>query len=82
MTLCGFRNLDTEFLVEGMDSFGNILEVIDETKPAYHFEKLREQNRDNLLGNYIKSLEGCEPGSVEYLALYEGVEALLETKRR
>lgn len=80
--LCGFRNPDIEFAVSNMESFGNVLEVVDETKPAYHFEKLREQNRDNLLGNYIKSFEGCEPDSVEYLALYEGVEALLETKRR
>lgn len=80
--LSGFRNPDVEFAVSNMDSFGNVLEVVDETKPAFHFEKMGEQNKDNLLGNYIKSFEGCEPGSVEYLALYEGVEALLETKRR
>lgn len=79
--LCGFRNPDIEFEVSNMDTFGNVLEVIDETKPSYNFEKLREQNKDNLLGNYIKSFEECEPNSVEYMALYEGVEALLETKR-
>lgn len=80
--LRGFRNPELEISTEHMDCFGNILEIVDETKPAYHFEKLKERNEDNLLGNYIRSLEGCEPGSVEYLALYEGVEALLETKRR
>lgn len=79
--LCGFRSPDIEFEVSDMDTFGNVLEVIDETKPAYNFEKLREQNKDNLLGNYIKSFEGCDLNSVEYMALYEGVEALLETKR-
>lgn len=80
--LCGFRNPELEFDTENQDYFGNVLEVIDKTKPAYSFEKLQEQNKDNLLGNYIKNMKDCEPDSIEYLALYEGVEALLETKGR
>lgn len=81
IVLCGFRNADIEFDVARIDPFGNILEIIDETKPAYRFEKLKEQNKDNLLGKYIESIGNCESDSLEYMALYEGVEALLETKK-
>lgn len=79
--LSGTRDRDTVFAVGHMDAFGNVLEVSDETKPAYHFAELEEKNRSNLLGAYIRSFGDCEPDSVEYMALYEGVEALLETKR-
>lgn len=81
LVLHGLRSQDMVIHVEDADLSGNILEIIDETRPAYRFEKLWEQNKENLLGNYIKSLEGYGQDSVEYLALYEGVEALLETKR-
>ncbi len=79
--LSGFRNTDIEFDVLNTDPFGNILEIVDETKPAYRFEQLQGKNRDNLLGKYIESMGNCEPDSLEYMALYEGVEALLETKK-
>lgn len=67
--------------VSGMDAYGNVLEFVDETKPAYDFEMLAEQNKDNLLGVYIESLKQSPEGSEEALALFEGVKALLETKR-
>lgn len=38
-----------------MDSYGNIVEILDETKPAYDYEKLKKQNAGNLLGWYIES---------------------------
>ena len=62
-------------------NFGNIVEILDETKPNLDFEKLGQQNRGNILGKYIETLKDAEEGSVERLALYEGVRALLETKR-
>ena len=37
-------------------------------------------NASNLLGKYIESLRGSEPGSVEYEAFFEGVRALTEVK--
>ena len=51
---------------------------MDETKPAFDFQKIWEKNHDNLIGKYIETFSGCEQGSVEYQALYEGVQALLE----
>lgn len=79
--LTGFRDADCEFDLEHARSFGNIIEIVDETRPAYDFEKIRGQNQGNLLGRYIESLMECEEDSVERLALYEGVRALLDTKR-
>ena len=76
----GFCDPEIRFDLSGMDAYGNIVEMADETKPAYEFEKLLEQNQDNLLGSYIKSFLGAEENSVEYRALCAGVQALMETR--
>lgn len=76
----GFCDPQIRFDLSGMDPYGNIVEMADETKPAYEFEKLLEQNQDNLLGSYIKSFLGAEENSVEYRALCAGVQALMETR--
>lgn len=79
--LRGARDLDFVFEVESIRNLGNIIEIVDETSPALELEKILEKNKGNLLGRYIESFQGCEPGSIEEQALYEGVEALLQMKR-
>ena len=79
--LRGYRDFDVEFELENAKTFGNIAAIVDETKPALDLAKLKVYNQENLLGRFIESLEGNEEGSMEYDALYEGVKALLETKR-
>lgn len=79
--LRGFRDADISFEPDSLRSYGNVIEIVDETKPSYNFEKLLEENRGNLLGRYIESLRECEEDSVAHMALYEGVQALLDTKR-
>ena len=64
-----------------MDTFGNVIEIVDDTRPAFDFIRLLTVNRDNLLGKYIEGFGDAEPDSVEYEALCAGVQALLETKR-
>ena len=81
VVVTGFRDPDIIFDLEDMDTYGNIIELTDETRPAYEFEKLMDQNQDNLLGQYIKSLKDYEEDSIEYMALCEGVQALMETRR-
>lgn len=54
-----------------MDSYGNIVEILDETKPAYDYEKLKKQNTGNLLGWYIESFAEAKDDSVEAIALAE-----------
>ncbi len=59
---------------------GRIVEIEDETTPAFHIEELREQYRGQLIGNFIESF-GEEPrGIVEEKALRYGLEALLYGK--
>ena len=81
VTVKGFRDPDILFELSDMDTYGNIIDLSDESKPAYDFTKLLAQNRGDLLGKYIESLIDYDEDSVEYLALCEGVQALMETKR-
>ena len=77
--LRGFRDPDMIYDTDRMDSYGNIVEILDETKPAYDYEKLK-QNAGNLLGWYIESFAEAKDDSVEAIALAEGVQAMLEAK--
>ena len=81
ITLKGFRDPDILFDLGDMDPYGNVVEVSDETKPAYEFGRLLEQNKDNLLGKFIESMQDYGKDSIEYQALCEGVQALMETRR-
>ena len=65
--------------------------VFDELKDRGYFEaatdeeelaeKLKNENNGNILGLYIESLSGYPAVSLEYQALGEGVQALMETRR-
>lgn len=79
--LQGFRSADIVFELDSAKTFGNVFEIVDETEPMYDFKELSERNQGNLLGRYIETLKDYEKGSIEHQALYEGVQALLETKR-
>lgn len=81
IVITGFRSPDILFDLQAMDVYGNIIEIIDDTKPSYDFEKLRQQNKDNILGKFIDQLVGYGEDSVQYRALCEGVRALVETRR-
>ena len=81
IVLKGFRNPDTLFDLKAFDMYGNIIEMLDDTKPSYNFEKIKKQNRDNILGSLIEKLEGYGEDSVEYRAMCEGVQAFMETRK-
>ena len=81
ITLTGVRDPEVLFDLEHMDTYGNIVEITDETMPSYDFAKLERQNRENLLGKFIEKYKHAEEGSVEAIALYEGVQAILKTRR-
>lgn len=81
IVITGFRSPDILFDLQAMDVYGNIIEFVDNTKPSYDFEKIRRQNKANILGKFIGQLEGYGEDSIQYRALCEGVQALMETKR-
>lgn len=79
--LRGLRAPELRLDYQALDSMGNIVELADETRPAYDFEKLLRLNQDNLIGHFIQSFSDEEKDSVEYEALCEGISALMETRR-
>lgn len=80
-SLTGFRDPDILFDLGSFDVYGNLVELTDKTRPAYDFEKLKQRNQDNILGAFIRELEGAGEDTIEYRALCEGVQALMETRR-
>lgn len=79
-TISGKRNSDVVYDTDRLARAGNILEILDETVPSFDFEKLYRENEDGVLGRFIHRLKGYEEGSVEYRALCEGVDALVESR--
>ena len=78
--LIGERAPELDLNPEYFDVFGNVIEIADETIPTFDFAKLYEENKENLIGQYIQSFGQPVVGSVEYQALYEGVRGLLESR--
>ena len=78
LVLRGLRDQEIVFDTDNMDIYGNILEIADETQPAYNYQKLYVENKENIIGKYIERFWACEDGSIERQALQEGVQALLE----
>lgn len=81
ITLKGGHNPDIALDLDEMDSVGNIIDITNYTYPSYNLTELEAVNRDNLLGAYIDSFGKVEEGSIEYMALYAGVEAIERTKK-
>ena len=67
--------------IEELDELGNVVKIVNNTKVNYNIERLGSTNQDNLLGAYIRSYGAVEDGSIEYMALCMGVEAIEETKK-
>ena len=71
---------DNVLLPERLHSLGNIVEIMDESRPAYQLESLYRQYRGTLIGDYIKTFLKKDLTVVEKKALYYGLQALLTTK--
>ena len=46
---------DNVLLPERLHGLGNIVEIMDESRPAYQLESLYRQYRGTLIGDYIKT---------------------------
>ena len=71
---------DNVLLPERLHGLGNIVEIMDESRPAYQLESLYRQYRGTLIGDYIKTFLKRDLTVVEKKALYYGLQALLNTK--
>lgn len=77
--LTGMRDPEREYDLDGMDMYGNIVEFIDQTHPAYDYGKIASRNEDNLLGKFILNMQGNLQNDIGQQALAEGVSALLDS---
>lgn len=79
--LKGFKDPEMHYDKEMLDVYGNITSIEDDTRPAYNMEKIYLLNKDNILGGLIEELGSTAENSIEYMALCEGVRALMETRK-
>ena len=74
----GVRSPGSLLLAERLKMMGNIVEVLDESRPAYDIEKLREQYKGTLIGDYIEQFpDAAHRTVVQDKALYHGLQSLL-----
>ncbi len=65
---------DTQALWE----LGNVIEVIDETYPAYDLMAVYKEHKDDIIGKYMEALQTHRQGELDRKALYYGLAALLQ----
>lgn len=73
----GRRSPGSLLLMERLKTMGNIVEVLDESRPAYDIEKLHGQYRGTLIGDYIEQFPENGRTVVQDKALYHGLQSLL-----
>lgn len=79
INLNGFRNGELFFSSKHIMELGNIVKVIDETKPDYDVEKIYHQHKGSLIGDYIEYFSE-KNSETDKKAFYYGLNALLEAK--
>ncbi|MBR2258345.1 MAG: DNA repair exonuclease [Blautia sp.] len=87
--LKGQRAPEQLIFTERLKRLGNIIEVEDQTRPAFDLPDLYHRFRGTILGDYIWSFASDQNGKldfsalseVEEKALYFGLQALLETSQ-
>lgn len=78
VTIKGFRDADIDFDKTEIGLLGNVVSVNDLTEPDFDFEKLYEQNKDNMIGMFISRFgDRSNLDELHKKALYYGTSALL-----
>lgn len=79
LILRGQRAPELLLLTERLKKLGNIVEILDESRPAYDLQELHRKYTGTLIGDFVEYFMGRELSVVEEKALYHGLQALLET---
>jgi len=87
VTLAGKRAQEivwnTEALISVLQSKGaNLIELKDGTAPDFQVEKLREEQKDTLVGRFIERMDAIEDYALGQQALQYGLQALLARDER
>ncbi len=77
----GFRDPDMEPDERIFEKYGRILSVTDNSIPDFDFQKIYDENRDNIIGMYIKQITEMEISeTLKAKALCYGMKALYQIK--
>lgn len=77
----GMRDPNIHFVINEIMELGNVLEVNNLSIPDYDFDRIYRENKDNMIGLFIKEIkESSEDDVIINKALYYGIEALLEAR--
>lgn len=76
----GFRNPNAYLDENYLKPLGNIIEVVDETKPVFDYEKLAREHEKDLLGCFVREFMKDGKADADNKALQYGVMALLESE--
>lgn len=79
--LQGVRPPEQLLIPEKLKTYGNVTEVLDESRPAYDLAKLARQYQGTLIGDYIQHFWKKNRSIVEDKALFYGLQALLQTTK-
>lgn len=80
--LTGFRDPEISFDLEVLQDAGRIIEIRDDTEPAFDLEALARDHANDLIGHYICALTSGEETPVRKKALYYGLQALCSSDHR
>lgn len=80
-TIKGKRDPLFDIVFEDLESTCNLAEIVDKTIPDYDFERIYEDNKDNILGMFVDSYIHSEKplDSTRERALQYGTRALLDS---
>lgn len=78
VVLTGFFDGNAPLETENIEKLDRVIQVVNQCQPDYDFERLKRQYGQQLIGKYIQAMEKLPQDEVAKLALYYGVEALLE----
>ena len=80
LRITGKRDPEMEFSLRRLEQMDRVVEVSDQTEPAWDFRELSRRYRGSLIGEFVDFFEEKDT-DIERKALYYGVEALMKAKR-
>ena len=87
VTLVGTRAREVVWNLEAIETTvrnrgGNLVQLIDRTVPDIPLERIREEQKDTLLGRFIERMEAVEDTELGRLGMQYGLQALLYRDER